>query len=173
MGIGDMCIGPDSSLCDKNISIPRTAIPQLDQEVTAKFINSYQRKNIAVERETVPAATLYATYNQLLRSKVVGMVKIYNESTFNPCQEAIIVAKHGDNHVLDGHHRWAACRLVGGEITVTRIDQPIEKLLRKANNFWGSSIMACISSALRKMRNLFKVKQMQNHQKLSKINYAK
>lgn len=119
------------------MSIPRIAMPQLDKEVTEKFVNSYQLKNVTVEYESVPAASLFATQSELLRSKVMGMVKAFKDGKFNPCQDTIVVAKHGDDHVLDGHHRWAACRVIGGKISVIRIDQPIEKLMNKANKFAG------------------------------------
>lgn len=133
----NICQGPDPKFCENNLSIPRSAMPQLDKEVTEKFVQSYQRNNVTVEYETVPASSLFSTQKELLSSKVNGMVKSFVEGKYNPCKDTILVARHGDDHILDGHHRWAACRLIRGAITVVRIDRSIESLLKKANAFEG------------------------------------
>ncbi|MCE5317882.1 MAG: hypothetical protein LLG04_11080 [Parachlamydia sp.] len=133
----DLCQGPESKLCEKNMSIPRVAMPQLDKEVTESFVKSWKRENVTVEHETVAASSLFATQKEILRSKVQGIVKSFQEGTYNPCADTILVARRGDDHVLDGHHRWAACLLIGGEISITRFDRPIDDLLEKANTFPG------------------------------------
>lgn len=131
----DMCQGPDESFCQNNLSIPRIKMPQLDKEVTQQFLNHFKEQHVEVAEETVPAASLYSTQGEILRSKVMGMVYSHQEGKFNPCVETIIVAQ--DQHVLDGHHRWAACKVLGQPIKVYRVNRPIQELLQTANSFAG------------------------------------
>lgn len=133
----DMCQGPDTAFCQNNYGIPRIKMPQLDKEVTEQFLNDWKGQNVTVTQETVPADSLYPTQGEILTAKVQGFVKTFQEKTFNPCKEPVIVAKRGDNHVLDGHHRWVACKILKERIVVKRIDRPISDLLAKANSFQG------------------------------------
>lgn len=133
----DMCQEPETKFCENNFGIPRIKMPQMDKEVTQQFLNHWKGQNVAVTEETIPSSSLYSTQGEILRSKVMGMVKSQQEGKFNPCEEKIIVAQRGDNHILDGHHRWAACKVIDQPLKVVRIDRPIQELLETANRFAG------------------------------------
>lgn len=86
---------------------------------------------IKFEDDRVPAASLKATQNELVGSKVA---KIINAS-YDPGEKPIFVSS--DNYVVDGHHRWAAVvardaadgRLGESMMNVVRVNSPISELL--------------------------------------------
>lgn len=145
--------------CSESKGIPRIQMPQFSGEPvpgtradkleknksgqvdgTAEFEKHLESLGVAVERRTVKASELKATQNELVGSKVVGMI---NNPSFDPAGEEIFVSR--DGYVIDGHHRWAAQvgrDLADGQIgdldlKVRVVDMPISEILREANN-WAS-----------------------------------
>ncbi len=130
----DICQGPDVSFCHGNLGIPRNQMPQLEGEVITRFENYWKGKNVTVTHEEVKAAGLTPSQGELLRSKVRGMAGAIGAGV-PICKESIMVSK--DNYVLDGHHRWAACKIMNEGISIRRIDVNILDLITAANSFEG------------------------------------
>ena len=105
---------------------------------TKAFEEHLSSIGIGVKRKKVKASELKATQNELVGSKVVGMIT--NEK-FDPEGEAIFVSR--DGYVIDGHHRWAAQvgrdlsdgKLGDLELNVIVVDSPISEILREANKW--------------------------------------
>ena len=105
---------------------------------TKAFEEHLSKIGIGVKRKKVKASELKATQNELVGSKVVGMIT--NEE-FDPEGEAIFVSR--DGYVIDGHHRWAAQvgrdlkdgKLGDLELNVIVVDSPISEILREANKW--------------------------------------
>ena len=123
--------------CGGNKGIERAGMPQLGGH-EKKFVNTLKEKGVSVKDQTLKAVELKATQNELVGTKVAGMM---NNKSFNPRGERILVSK--DGYVVDGHHRWAS--QVGRDISdgragdlkmnVTVIDMPIVKLIQAANKY--------------------------------------
>jgi hypothetical protein len=160
---------PDSNLfCVKNKGIPRIKMPQVkgknirpgskaekllaaqnkangtpdNKEVdsTAEFRDYLKSKGIKITNgQKVDASKLKATQNQLVGSKVGGMMGAAEAGKFDPTKDSIFVST--DNYVLDGHHRWAAGVgrgfTKGSTVTMTAdvIDLPIQELVDMTNQF--------------------------------------
>jgi hypothetical protein len=145
--------------CGQNKGIKRQDMPQLkgkpadgseaekltadkDGEVSIEqpFIESLKSKGVGLTNKRVNAAHLKATQNQLVGSKIVGMIEALKKDPNHPKITApIFVSK--DGYVLDGHHRWAA--MVGldfytdkpVEMNVIEVDMGIDDLVRYTNDF--------------------------------------
>nr|MBA2728551.1 ParB N-terminal domain-containing protein [Parachlamydiaceae bacterium] len=96
---------------------------------------SMEENGLKVSHIQLPAQELMSTQNELNQEKVMGMVTAAKAGQFNPCSVEIIVSS--DAHVLDGHHRWAACTELKMPIKVAVINTPIQNLLDLANGFEG------------------------------------
>lgn len=95
-------------------------------------------KGISVSAGSTPAARLKASQAELVGPKVAGMM---TAQTYDPAKEPIFVSR--DDYVIDGHHRWAATigrdaadgRLGGHKMRTLRVDAPISRILRLANQW--------------------------------------
>lgn len=154
----------DSNLfCADNKGIERTKMPQFagkdirpgstadgmerngkgEVDVSAQFLEHLREQGVAVTDTTAKADELKASQNELVGTKVAGIMTAMNEDrgVYHAIKtEPIFVSR--DNYVIDGHHRWAA--VVGTEYTsehqnvdmhVYKVDMPISVVLAEANKF--------------------------------------
>jgi hypothetical protein len=132
----NMC-DTDSKLCRNNLGIPRINMPQVEGPATNQFLDHLQSNNVTIARQVErPASIFFATQNELNREKVTGMVKSALAGTFDPCEKEIL-ASTLDYHIIDGHHRWAACQQMGRSMRVAGIDAPTAYILEEASQFPG------------------------------------
>ena len=88
----------------------------------------------------VPAAALMPSQNAVFLGKALGMSMVPKLSQGGQLGGVI----SADNHILDGHHRWAATILrTGGNVDIigTKVDLPIKQLipvLRAAGDAYGN-----------------------------------
>lgn len=117
--------------CAKNKGIDRIDMPQLagvphpgskaaalrarttanhpggEVDLTAEFEQTLRAHGVKVTDTTVPAASLKATQDQLVGSKVAGLEKFMKTAPKDsPVFEPIFITR--DHYIIDGHHRWAA-----------------------------------------------------------------
>lgn len=156
-GLVDMCdvsVKGTNLFCDGNKGIPRSRMPQLEgngKDVTEDWKQSLIDEGIRVTDENVVAHTLKATQSQLVAEKVAGITKAMQQGKIP--ESRIFVSR--DSYVVDGHHRWAAkvCldlldgRLGDVRMPVSRIDLPIEELIKRANEFAKANGIAQKSAA--------------------------
>lgn len=128
----DLCQDSDfNNICEGNLGKTRLEMPQLSG---SDFLRKKEAQGIRVERRSIPASELTPVQRELNREKVAGLVaSIGQKPTYNPCKKAIVVAssqdKDGKNYVIDGHHRYAACRLVGGDQEIIAVHDRVENIL--------------------------------------------
>jgi hypothetical protein len=117
-----------------------------EYDIQPEFRKMLEAKGIAVSDETVPAANLKATQNELNGGKVAGMLR-HLQGGGNLGDDALFISN--DDYIIDGHHRWASQvahdsedGILGNEyeMPVQRIDVDIITLYREAMAFaeeWG------------------------------------
>jgi hypothetical protein len=94
---------------------------------------------VASGKATVPAVQLMPSQNAVFLGKALGMSMVPKLSSGGDIGAVI----SEDNHILDGHHRWAATliRDPTAGITGTKVALPIEQLipvLRAAGDAYGN-----------------------------------
>ncbi len=138
----DICkISP--SVCEGNLGIPRSEMPQLPGSVISKFLDHMASQGAKVTKDaTMKVGELKATQKEINAEKVQGMAASYKAGKFPNIKDAIIVSS--DGYILDGHHRWAALlhESPGETMNVHKVDAPIRKILDEANKFEGVSQQA-------------------------------
>lgn len=114
--------------------------PDGEVSIEKQFVESLKNQGVKMTPKSVDAAQLKSTQNQLVGSKVVGMIGALEKNPKNPDITApIFVSK--DGYVLDGHHRWAA--MVGlnffsdkpVHMNVVEVDMSIDDLVKYTNEF--------------------------------------
>lgn len=161
----DLCeisVQGTNPFCDGNRGIERKDMPQLrgnpvpdspaadlpkDSKGTVSierpFITELKSRGVKLTPKKVDASHLRATQNQLIGSKVIGMISALEKNPSDPHILAPIFISR-DGYVLDGHHRWAA--IVGHNFTdnkpiflnVIEVDIGIDTLVDFTNNFADS-----------------------------------
>lgn len=130
-----------SSILKENLGILRRDMPQVDSNNLKNAIDLVKR-SAGVKHEMVSVGILKKTQKNMIPAKVAA---IANKTT-NPTKiKPVIISS--DNHIVDGHHRWAAVLQKYGQdqkIPVYRIDKPIKDALH---------IYTSVASALNEMLN--------------------
>lgn len=144
--ISDLCevaVEGTNLFCSSSKGIPRSKMPQLTdksgKDITSEWKKSLKDEGISVTDETVSAASLKASQNQLNGKKVAAIYDKIKAGTLD--NDRIFVSS--DGYIVDGHHRWAAkvaydlldADLGDVMMPVTRVGLPIIELLDKANAF--------------------------------------
>lgn len=111
------------------------ADPKANQPFLESFLEWLQTEGVSVDTagsERVAVERLKATQAEIRADKTFGMADNYLKGEYDPTEGAIVISK--DNHILDGHHRWAAMLLVDPLATfpVIRVGLTMRKLLTKA-----------------------------------------
>ena len=135
----DWCV--DNPLCDGNLGIPRRMMPQI-RDVDA-FVRWLEQEGYRVTRDSVRASDLKPTQEGITRRIVQKQIA---EGVSLLAKRPLV--RSAENHILDGHHRWAA-------IVESDPDRPIptitvhvstRKLLELGNAFpgvgYGSDVRA-------------------------------
>ncbi len=126
-----------------HLGITRDKMPQLPQHSgqDVGFCEHLRRKGVEVVRDHVPVGDLKATQKEVDVEKVRNMARqLKTDLTFQrKAAKPLIVSS--DHHILDGHHRWAAQKLLDAkkETQVHRVDMKMPKLLELARRFPGST----------------------------------
>jgi hypothetical protein len=149
--------------CDGNKGIERADMPQFkgtpqpgspadklpkdengEADTEEFFKQMLNKQGIKVsEPVSVPPDRLKATQSELVGVKVAGMSKVLddpNHPAYGKITAPIYVSN--DGYVLDGHHRWAAVVAHNAAnpdkqipMNVRVIDEPIEPLVKRSNDF--------------------------------------
>ena len=121
----NMCV--KSSFCKGAQKIPRRLMPQIYN--TKKFSKSiFKRFRIRSKTLKMPTGHLKPSQNEINRQIVKKVVKSMKARP-NKAQKPIVVSK--DNYVVDGHHRWAAQKVLNPKkkIPVVKMNLPINDAL--------------------------------------------
>ena len=109
----------------------RDQMPQIKSQYVPEFLRGLQAKGVAVTVTAVPAGEILPTQVELNLDKVRGMREAGKTADNRP------VIMSSDNHILDGHHRWAQDleEDPSRPVRVYRVDLPIGDLLNEAKAF--------------------------------------
>lgn len=133
-GPPNLCdLKPD--FCEGNLGICRRDMPQFNESVGRDFVQWWSDRGAPVEHALLDASQLKATQNEINWWKVEGMLERHRLGTLNATYRRILASGKGE--LVDGHHRWAFCRLAGLPVNVTVVDAPIQALLETAAQFKG------------------------------------
>lgn len=128
----DLCHS-NPEICEGNLGIPRSHMPQIKSEYVPEFLEMLEKKGITIHKnQKIQVGKLKATQREMQAEKIeklksAPMAKLQNKP--------ILVSK--DNHILDGHHRWAALLLLDPKNTINchKIDLPVRQLLKETMEF--------------------------------------
>lgn len=123
--------------CKNNLGIPRAKMPQIQRAKTPEFLAELKAKGVKVTQGKARVGDLRATQREINAKKVAGMIEAKQAGKFDPAKAPVVVSN--DQHILDGHHRWAALVVMdpSSKIPVRRVDLPMRELLRRAHSFKG------------------------------------
>lgn len=113
----------------------RSEMPQLEGEQVDKFVDMLQALGVNVVRTQVAVGDLQPTQKHMDTEKVRGMAENAVKGEFPKIADPVVVSN--DDHILDGHHRWAALRALSPKNTmkIIRVDLPIDQLVSVAKDF--------------------------------------
>lgn len=149
LGSGDLC-KQIPNLCAGNHGIRRADMPQVPKEKNTDFQKYLSDQGVTLSADTMAVGKLRATQSELNAEKVTGIAARVKAGGDKTPSRIIISA---DNFVFDGHHRWAAYRLLSPRNTmpVWRASVGIDALLKLAHEFPGVEKRG-ISEHLRSIR---------------------
>ena len=129
-----------SGLCDGHLNIPRIKMPQIPDDIMPDLLEHLEAYGYTLRATSIPVYQLKPTQNELNTNKVCDMVENYLAGDFPDITDTIIVSS--DGYIIDGHHRWAACRLISPTIKMQtiQVELPIRKLLRVIRDYPGVRI---------------------------------
>ena len=113
-----------SSFCKGSQKIPRRLMPQIYD--TKKFSQKiFKRFHIRSKTLKMPTGALKPSQNEINKKIVKKVIKSLSKKD----QKPIVVSK--DNFVVDGHHRWAAQKVLNPKkkIKVLKMNAPINDAL--------------------------------------------
>jgi hypothetical protein len=121
-----------TGMAGKPGQLTRADMPQIPFEHRDTFLAEMKSKGVTVRDRSMDAKMLHPTQSDLNPKLVNDLADKMRNGTFEGGHRVIISS---DNHVLDGHHRWAAAAATGQKIEVTQIGLPINDLLHAATDF--------------------------------------
>lgn len=127
-----------SELLKANIGIPRHDMPQIiGMEDTSEFVQELTQQGVQTAEAWVPVGQLKGTQSELNMEKVAGMAEAIRSGAWNPSEGSEAVLASADGYILDGHHRWAAQRMVdpNSSMKLLQVNMPIRDLLDEAHSF--------------------------------------
>lgn len=113
------------------------ADPDSDKSVLQTMLDTFKSRGVKIEPSKVPVGQLKATQSEIKAGKTFGMADAYLKGKFPNIGDQIVISK--DNHILDGHHRWAALLTVDPKRTmnVIRVDMNMQDMLDEADSMAG------------------------------------
>lgn len=112
------------------------ADPDDERPLDVIFLERMAARGVRVigadEGPPVQVGWLKATQRELKAAKTYSIADAYLKGEFDPLKASFIVSE--DDHILDGHHRWAGLVAVDPrvEVRVVRVGLPMRKLLAVA-----------------------------------------
>lgn len=142
----NLCL--ETNYCDKNLGLSRKKMPQLNDDVLKKYIKYLRSKKIKVYRRKYSVHNIKPSQNELYKPAIKKKQRSIKKKGLKKMDPIVI---SNNNYILDGHHRWATMKDCSinikkcskkndfpQKILAYKIDMPIRKLIKNANNFDGT-----------------------------------
>lgn len=118
--------------------LKRAEMPVLGKEHKPKFIQEMKKDGIDVRLERVDPSTLHPVQEEISANSSGGMLQAMREGKLLDDKDRLVVSR--DNHIIDGHHRWAAAvgfsiEKEGVRIPIVRVDLSTDDLLKRALDY--------------------------------------
>ena len=109
------------------------ADPDSDQSPLEQFLETLKKEGVKQEHTSIPVGELKATQREIKAGKTFKMAHSYFSGEFPKITEGEIIVS-SDNHILDGHHRWAAMLVADPtlKMKVIKVDIPMKEFLRRS-----------------------------------------
>lgn len=139
------CIKKITDICQNNLGIPRHDMPQLlTDDVKNSYFSYKMEQGIEILTTSIQALNLTPVQSEINAKVVHDMIESHQNDSFDPCSGElygpILVSSTNEtaiNYIIDGHHRFSACRLINGTIDVVMIKDSIHNILKELNFFPG------------------------------------
>lgn len=108
------------------------ADPNDDTPIFDQLLSNLKKEGVKVSKESIEVGKLKATQREIKAGKTYGMADAYLKGKFKPQDAEILISS--DNHILDGHHRYAALITASPDVKmkVTRVDMPMKEFLARS-----------------------------------------
>lgn len=126
------------NICTGNMNLTRNGMPQLTQNKQEQFLATKQSYRISVN-----PLFLFPTQSEINATKVSKIIEAKNKSNYNICTDPnmgiLVVYDNTTNkmHIIDGHHRYAACYLMNESVYVDVVHETAINILNELNRFDG------------------------------------
>ena len=119
------------------------ADPNADKSPFDMMLDHLREQGVAISEPTpMRVGELKATQRDIQAKKATGMAEaaMDDKVPWSPNKAPIVISS--DNHILDGHHRWAAMAMLGkkGEMKVIRVDLKMDELLDRSFDTPGAGV---------------------------------
>lgn len=113
------------------------ADPEDTRTIMQQMLDHFKKGGTKISKDKVPVGKLKATQREIQAAKTIGMADAHLRGKFDNIDDSVIISS--DNHILDGHHRWAALLTINPdrEMNVIRVDMPMRELLKKSMDVPG------------------------------------
>jgi hypothetical protein len=114
-------------------ALARDELPQIPTKTIPEFVRHCQKNGVNVHAVKIGVMNLIPIQKHLKKEKVQGMLK-------NGTTVPLMVS--GDNHIMDGHHRWAAEAIKDRNAIVPciKFDCAIPELVELGHSFDKSKV---------------------------------
>lgn len=135
--VKQMLKGKPSDIAKAKAMIQAGADPESDKSIMQQMVDHLEKNGVSTKDAEIPVGKLKATQSEIQAGKVFGMAQNYLKGEFPNIDASVVVSK--DNHILDGHHRWAALLTIdpGRTMKVKQIDMTMKELLKEAASLPG------------------------------------
>ena len=107
---------------------PRGDMPQIKSTLMPEFLAYAEANGVGWAQSEVAASDLQPSQDGMVESSIVTLVGSKEQLT-----KPVLVSQ--DGYVLDGHHRWEACRRLGRSVLTRRLATDAEVSLQLMERF--------------------------------------
>ena len=128
--------GSDVIELDHGLGLTRAELPQIKSSDVPEFIEWLESQDIGIDRTTMDPKHLTPIQKEINLEKVAGMVSAKGLDSLAK-EKPVMVS--GDDHLIDGHHRWYA--LIENdypEVSIVQIGMGIDQLIPIIKD-WGKT----------------------------------
>ena len=108
------------------------ADPKSEKSILHQMLSDLEKSGVKTEQTEMPVGKMKATQKEIQAGKVFAMADAHMKGKFDGIDDSVVVSK--DDHILDGHHRWAALLTIdpSRKMKVKKIDMTMDDLLKAA-----------------------------------------
>ena len=126
----DLC-SLDATICSGNWNILRNLMPQVKGKVLRNFLDQHGYECVVeLPRYLSPIQ------KEAFLPKVRSLIQAISEKGVGVCMDMPILISR-DGKIIDGHHRYYACKILGTPITAFRVDLLASEALQILKDFAG------------------------------------